>query len=86
MGTFTRRGEGGKRRGAGRKPKEITELHRELFDEKLARAAATKLRNKVRRGNYDAIVYALNRIFGKPTEQVAAELGGEVKIVVRYDE
>lgn len=67
-------GPGGPRANGGRKPKEITELHAELFSPETARAAAGKLLDAVRGGDLEAIKYTLDRVFGKPKQSVEADI------------
>jgi hypothetical protein len=63
---------GGNRPGAGRKPKHITELHRELFcDAERMRTVHGKIYDLAMSGDLDAMKYYMDRGFGKPTQTTA---------------
>lgn len=64
--------KGGARPGAGRKPKHITELHRELFcDPERMRTIHGKIYDLAMSGDLDAMKYYMDRSFGKPTQTTA---------------
>src|SRR4051812_29970704 len=72
-----RRGPGGAKPGAGAKPKEVTELRRELFSPETIRTAFAKLMDAVERGDSWAIELTLAYGLGKPKQGV--ELSGQVE-------
>jgi hypothetical protein len=84
--TFTKDGprpkgtRGGARPGSGAKPKEINELHKQLFTPELAEEAVERLQVLVRQNDLDAIKYVCDRTFGKPKESVAINMTGAMAL------